>query len=478
MLEEKFLRIIEEYNLIKPQDKIVVGVSGGPDSVVLLHLLNQIKEKFKLKLYPAHLNHKIRCEADEEEKFVKEMATSLKLPFKSEKVKIAEYKYKEGYKDLSLQEIARIVRQNFFLDYARQMKAEKIALGHQADDVVETILMRLLKGTATFGLAGIPIIREEKGIFFIRPLLYFWREDILNFCQKMNITYCEDSSNIKPIYLRNRIRMHLLPILREYNPQVKKVILNLSKVLFWEKLFWEEKVLEFKDKVQIKKGAEEIIISIEKLLSLPRALQAHLLRYFIEDVSGNLRIEFKHLHNILRKIKEKKKGGINLPKGIKIEYHYPKLVISKVRRGLPVCPSKREELPAIKFEYDLKIPGETYIKEVKSYITAQIIDKVDGDFEDRNFAYIDYDKSGSRLKVRNKREGDIFFPLGMKDKIKVKKFFIDHKIQKEERLNIPMVLAENQIVWIAGYRLDERFKVNGRTKKILKLHLKKVEQEV
>lgn len=296
-----------------------MGVSGGPDSVCLVHILFQMKNDWGLVLYLAHLNHKLRGEESEEDAlFVKELAERLKVPFCYGEVDVREEIKKRG---LSEEEGARLLRYEFFFQTAEKLGIKKIALGHTRDDQVETVLMRLIKGAGLLGLRGIPHLREEKGFFIIRPLLGIWREEIISYLEKEKIGYRMDKSNLSSLHLRNRIRNELIPYLvKDYNPQIKEILANTAENLglAYEYINRQGR-RKFRSLTRIKNG--RIIIPQEKLRTLPPILQREIFRIAIGELKGNLRrINYQHWKDFADFLEQRPTGSIlDLPKGISVE---------------------------------------------------------------------------------------------------------------------------------------------------------------
>jgi len=474
MLEEKILQTIKKFDMLSFNDRVLLGVSGGPDSVTLLNVLLSLKKRYNLSFFIAHLDHMLRGEeSDEDEIFVKKLAQELGLPCEVKSCNLTEITQKEH---LTLEEAARKYRYKFYSESAKKFKANKIALGHNADDQVETVLMRFLRGTGLEGLMGIPPVRGK----IIRPLIECSREDIEEYCKEKKIKYRLDSSNKKVIYFRNKIRLELLPLLSQgYNKNIKDIMLRLRSIISEVLVYLnQETELLFKE-VARQESSETVIIDLKKFTSLPLALKRRIIRKSIEVVKGNLySISFRHNNEIL-KLTEYQLGEkeINLPDNLMVRKSYNKIMIYKKR----ISQGQAERIP-IPWEYDILIPGKTEIKplgikvEIKKLNSADIKSslyftrkKSKGEF----LEFIDYNKVKLPIKLRNRRSGDKFYPLKMKGLKKVKDFFIDNKIPKSHRDLIPILVDnEDQIIWIIGMRLDDRAKINSDTKKVLCIKIK------
>jgi tRNA(Ile)-lysidine synthase len=459
MLKEKVDKTIKKYGMLSKGDRVLIGLSGGPDSVALLYILLQLAPIFKLSLTVAHLNHKFRGqESDKDAEYVQEVARKLQLPVIMESRHVPAFIKKEG---LSPEDGARRVRYDFFLQAARRTKANKIALGHNADDQAETVLMRFLRGSGSEGLSGIPPVRDLKprsGVKIIRPLLETARAEVEAYLKENRIKSRLDTSNLKPIYLRNKIRTKLLPLLSKYNPNIKATLTRTAQVMGEENRYLKEIVDKYLKRFGKKrKGA--LTLDVIGLISLPRPIQRRIIRDAIGWVKGNkYGIQFRHIDDIISLLQAKKKTSLDLPGNILVTKEYKRLIIAF---------NKEESFTP--FTYTLKVPGVTNLPELKVSFRTRILKqrpRALGAASKRR-AYLDYRLIRSPLFVRTRREGDRFQPLGMPGNKKLKDFFIDEKIPLCVRTRTPLLCSGNQIVWIIGRRISEKFKVTHRTKTIL-----------
>ena len=275
MVYPKVKKIIEEYSMFSPGDKILVGVSGGPDSVCLLHILDRCRKEMALSLHIVHINHGIRKrESKREEKFVTLLAGRMGLPITVKSINVPSYARK---KKLTVEEAARDMRYRLFESLATKLNAKKIALGHTASDQVETVLMHFLRGSGPQGLSGISPVRKLGATSIIRPLIEISREEISNYLKENNLTFCLDSSNKRTEYFRNKIRLKLLPLLREnYNKNIDDALLRLSEILKEENAYWERVVERvFSKVVSLESG--KILVDFRKFLSYNVIVQRRIL---------------------------------------------------------------------------------------------------------------------------------------------------------------------------------------------------------
>jgi tRNA(Ile)-lysidine synthase len=451
-LIEKVKVTVARYNMLKKGDSVLVAVSGGPDSVCLLEVLSCLKEDYSLSLHVAHLNHRFRKEAKKEAEFVRLLAEKKGIPAAIEAIDVKAYCRERG---LSLQEGAREVRYSFLNRVADAVGAVKIATGHTADDQAETFLMRLLRGAGAAGLSGIPPVRER----IIRPLIDVTKKEAFSFLKEKNIKYVKDPSNVKPKYLRNKIRLELIPLLKKYNPNIIDTLHREAELLREDDALLDE-ITEtcFKGIVTDQKK-DSITLDYSKFNGLLPALKKRALRRAAAELTGSLRrISYHHIVSGIDVIDRTGKG-IDLPHNIRIERDYNYLKVFAVKEGAE----------AVKDTVGLKVPGITDVPDFNIRIETIIRDRsaqvqVEVGKADKNTAFFDYDKIALPLFIRRRLEGDYFYPAGMKGRKKLKEFFIDKKIPREERKKLPVLTTKNNdILWIVGLRMDERFRAREDT---------------
>lgn len=445
LLEDK----VKENNLINNGDRIIVGVSGGADSICLLNILANLREEFNLALFVVHVNHCLRQEADFEEQYVREFSEKISVEFYSEKFDISQIA-KE--RKLSTEEAARNVRYEYFYKIADKVGANKIAVAHNLNDNVETILMNLIRGCGIDGLCGIP--KENKKI--IRPLINVSREEIEEYIKENNLVAMQDKTNFETVYTRNKIRNELIPYLKNINPEVVKSIYKTSELLKLNreltKKIIDEKYMELKLK------GSGVVIDRNKFLELDDGLKKEIIRIAISDFSGNLvNVGMSTIDNAINIILTSQSGAIaKVLKGVNIKISYDKLIFFN-------------EQEKVEFLHEIKIPGVTYIPEINKKIIAKVerVENVPNKYEDNNKCFFDIEKTGEKIYVRNKKEGDIFEPSGMTGKKTLKKFFSDLKIDVTEREKIPIITNDDGIIWVVGFRSSKRFLKDKNTKEVI-----------
>lgn len=454
----KFKETIRRWNMLKKNDRVIVACSGGPDSVALLYLLNQIKEKYNLKLFVAHINHKLRGkESDKDEKFVKSLAQQLNLRYYAKSFDI---KRIAKIEKLSIEECARKVRYDYLNKLASRIKANKIALGHNADDQAETVLMRLIRGAGGLGLSGIPAVSGK----MIRPLLDLKREKIEEFLKGNKLLFRIDSSNLRRDYLRNRIRLELLPYLKKnYNPKIIETLNRTSSILSAQKDYLINETSKIFDKIT-KRDEKKISLDLGKLFNYDLSLRREIVRLAIEKIGGGVfRANFETVEKILDLAREKKNGRrIYINKSLLAEAssaHLNLHQVEKKKRALPIV------FPGItsSIKFDLRLDSEIIAKrnlKGKPYS------------DDPMTALLDWEKLKPPFVLRIAKTGDRFKPLGMKGSKSIKDFLTDLKVPRYEKERVLVLTSAGKIAWIPGYRIGDGFKVTESTKKVLKIKAK------
>ena len=449
-------RTIQEYHMLRPGDGVVVGVSGGPDSVCLLHVLNSLKNEYSINIYAAHLNHQLRGEeADKDEDYVRRLCGQLGIPFYCKRVDISSVAKKKG---ISEELAGREERYRYFFQVAEQVKADKIATAHNLNDQAETVLMHFIRGAGLEGLTGIPPVRKDG---LIRPLIGVSRQMIEEYCNVHHLQPRIDATNLESTYTRNKLRLQLIPDIMQYNPNFIEHMGKTANMLREENDFFEQFVNGlFQENIHVVKGG--VSISIGFLLSQHVSVCRRFIRKAIEFVKGNLiDIEYKHVDEMIKMISKKTTGlSMSLPEHIKVKVDYGFLKILK---------SVESEVEYPPYKYDLKIGETVYVKEVDAFFTAELVDveQLKTIKFDQYTKAFDYDAVREGIYIRNRLPGDKFQPFGMKGTKKLKDYFIDEKVSRELRDKIPIIVTGNDIMWVVGYRTDERFKYTDQSKNIL-----------
>lgn len=302
-VDEQVYNCIKKYKLINEDDKLVIGVSGGPDSICVLHVLNSLKEKLKIQIYVAHINHMIREEADSETGYVQEFCEKLGIDCFIKKVDVVEYAKNNK---IGTEEAGRVIRYDFFNEVAKKVSATKIVTAHNNNDKAETVLLNILRGSGISGLKGIEPIRDNK---YIRPLIETTRQDIEEYCKKNNLNPKIDKTNLESIYKRNKIRNDLIPyIQKEFNPNFLKTINRLSEVATEENEYMEKITRQNFDEICTREHLQyeednqnQIILDLKKFNNLELVIKRRIILYTISKVVGNtIGIEKVNIDEIIK----------------------------------------------------------------------------------------------------------------------------------------------------------------------------------
>ncbi len=465
----RVLSFIQEQHLVTKGRKLLVAVSGGADSVCLLHILVALQKELDIGLHVAHLDHQLRgAESEADARSVAALAHRLGIPATVECRDVKAYKAR---RHVSLEEAAREVRYSFLTQVAESIGADRAAVGHTADDHVETILMHLIRGSGTRGLRGLQPLRRCQysggGLTVIRPLLPVSREETVGYCHHHRLAPRIDASNLSLLPLRNKIRRQLLPLLKSYNPRVAEALLRTARIARDDIAFLDRETAKLWDGIA-KKQENAVILDKERFLELPSALKRHLLRDAIEKLLGNLKdIEAGHIEDIMDALTKPAGKIIGLPGGLTFSIEYDKYLLG-------TDPAALSPFPALEAEYLLKIPGETRLPgwRVEAEITdSSAVNKTALTSNDLT-AYFDLDKVGEKVMVRCRQPGDRFQPLGMSQSKRLNQFMIDAKIPHAWRQRVPIICSPEHILWAVGWRIDERAKVTDATQMILRLKFK------
>lgn len=457
-LVEKVKRTIRTYRMIEPGDKVVAAVSGGADSLALLHLLCGLRDELKFSLCIGHLNHMARGqESDKDAEFVARVGRDWGIETYIDSTDV-----KEMLTDLktSFQEGARIIRYRFLEAVMKKCSGNKIAVGHNADDQVETVMINLFRGSGLKGLAGMPPVRGE----VIRPLLECSRIEIEAYLTRRQLSCRYDQTNSAKDYLRNKIRLDLLPHLEDaYSKKIKSHILHTSEIAREEDEYLDSLACEILS--ALRSDGKSLFLKLEEILPLHPAMRKRLIRRIIATVSGDLRrVSIRHIDAVLKLFTVSQTGK---------QIHLPGFLIVLRRANeveFSVKPDRRVNVSNNVGQTELKIPGVTEIHAASLKLHTRVMSKKDASYEltPAHQSYLDFDKTGEHIMVRFFTPGDRFVPLGMTGTKKVKTFFIDEKIPREQRKKIPILTTPaDDVIWIYGKRIAQNYCVTQETKKIL-----------
>lgn len=446
---DKIKKTIKEYKLLEKKDRLLIAYSGGLDSTGLLALLLELREKWSFEIFIGHFNHKLRQNAEDDEQFVRDVCHKYSLPLfvGSENVRL----YAKN-KKLSIEEAGRRLRYDFLKKAAARIGEAKIATGHTMTDQAETLLMRLMRGSGPRGLAGIYPMVEGK---IIRPLIQLEREDIAAYIKRRGIPYRIDESNFDRRFFRNRIRMDLIPYIRNnFEPRIIPQLAKIASILQEEEALLDNLGKEKAQKAILEKN-NQFFLDLNSLLSLPLALRRRIVREFIYKLKGDLReISFGDIEAVLRLGKGK-------------ECHLKKTLILSREGNLVFL--KRKTFPKIRYEYRWNWKNSLEIREINLKFEGKEMKKDKFprlDFNDEDRAYIDMAKLRFPLLIRNRRRGDKYQPLGAPGQKKLKEIMRAKGIPLSEREKRPVFLSGEEIVWVLGLPVSEKHKISEKTGKI------------
>jgi tRNA(Ile)-lysidine synthase len=440
-VEQKFLKAIKDFELLKEGDKVIIGFSGGVDSSVLLYLLKKFQTYLGIsEILAVHVNHQIRETAERDEKFSIDFATRLGVPLIIER---RDVRVLAKEKKLSLEEAGRLIRYKVFEEIRLQRKFNKIATAHHGDDLIETQLLFYARGTGTQGLKGF----SPKEGFIIRPLFYLTKSEIYNYAREKDITFVEDETNLDITIPRNRIRHRVIPELKHINPSLEDSAIKIFKLLSAENEFWKKHIQKLLQEVV--KGDK---IDLNKFENLTVAEQRSLLK----EIFSNLGFEN------LEKLRE-------FALSEKTYTEIGKLKLGKEKGFLIILNEPLEELS---YYYTLPVEGEIFIEEINAKIASRV-EKVQS-WEQvikkpKNVEYFQFEVLPDYFVVRNRKEGDKFVPFGRNKPVKLKEFFIKEKIPRWKRWRIPLLTLANNILWIVGIRRSNFYPVKDLNKKVVEV---------
>jgi len=458
-LKKRIGDYLEKEKLLEGGERILIGVSGGPDSMLLLRLLCEFREEKKLELIAVHINHMFRgLQADREEDFVRDYCQKNEIIFRSYKIDVPERMKRDK---LSAQDAGHLVRKEIFAKLKTETGANRLALAHHLDDRAETVLLHFLHGTGLRGLAALPPRKD----WLIRPLLELHKTEILAWCQELRVPYCLDPSNNKTIYRRNKIRHELLPLLHEYNPRIAEGLARLAELARED-----DEVLEFMTEKIWQENAVcdqgDILFTLESLATISKAIKRRIFRKAFREINGlHATLDYHHSEELLRLSASESPGYLELPLGSMCRKGYRELRIGK----------KKEELPEKREQFYLQIkPGEK--KEIPELgLSVVLSEEADlNDVHNKDFVLpLPRSLAEQGIILRNRRPGDMLrTSAGSK---KLKKFLIDLKIPREERDSLLMLARETEIFWIPKYFSALELKEN-LTEKPYYLLLEQVEK--
>lgn len=457
IMKKKILKTIKVNNLISPGMTLIAAISGGPDSMAMLDAVLELTRDWGVKIHVAHFNHMFRGEeAEEEATFVANTAKKMGLNCTVEALDVPLFLQETG---LSPEEGARSLRYNFLERVRDKVKGDYIMTAHHANDQAETLLLHLLRGTGTEGLAAISS-REGN---LIRPMLGVTKEEIIAYCQERDLEFRLDPSNNEEIYTRNKVRLNLIPHLKQFNPQIIHSLVKTADICRGENDFLNQITGDMMDKINIMVREKQVSVNYREIKKLHPALQRRLIRQVVDNFTGSQGyLSFDHTEEVLG-LKPGKE--LYLPGPIYAWKKESNLIFSK------------EKLPDQQFKIMapvcLQVPGVTWVPELNIRIISEIVNWTDYRFsEERDVKIFNLDILQRPIMVRNRNPGDYFRPQGMKGRKKLKDFFIDEKIAVDRRDKIPLIFSGEEIIWVVGYRTGVETKVTSKDQEVVVMIVK------
>lgn len=463
---KKVEKYIEQYHMIEKGDRIVLGVSGGADSISLFFVMLELREKYNIEIVVVHVNHGIRGEdAKNDEEYVQMLCRENGIFFYSVHADVLAIAKEQK---LSEEEAGRKVRYEAFEKACAEYNCNKIAVAHNENDVSETVLLNLFRGTGLKGLTGIEPVRGS----IIRPLLCVERREIEQYLREKEIRYQTDQTNLETEYTRNKIRLKLIPYVeREINVRASWHIAKSASILSEASSFIQMEAAKLYERC-IEKREESYQVVLEKFCEAHAILKKEVLRKVLFELSNEHKdIEMRHIHMILELEKQGAGKHIDLPYQMEAVHYYDRLIIRKRKENKE---REKEEL-----EIEAVIPGIIKIPGSGRSLCFEVICVEDSDrnelekmYRDKKNDYtkwFDYDKIRNTVLARYRKTGDFFVYNERGNRKKLKEYFIEQKVPAEKRKSILLLADGNHIMWIIGYRISEYYKVTNETKRILKV---------
>lgn len=448
LIRQKFIQTIRHYGLFEPGDRVLIAFSGGADSTALLSLLMDIKDKWDFSLFLGHFNHKLRKRADEDQSHVMETGRLLGIPVIIGEGDVRAY---AARKSMNIEEAGRLLRYQFLREKALEIHAQKIATAHTQNDQAETFLMRLMRGSGRKGLSGIFLLID--GII-VRPLLGIDRAGIEAYLKSKKLAFCVDESNFNRRYLRNRVRLELIPFLQKrYEPRIVSHLAQAALLLQEE----ESLLREFSEEAAagiIRPEENGNFLEAERLSRLPKATARRLIRKYIEQVKGNL-------NNISRLDVE---AVLHLQEGKKAPIK-KNLVLFRERNRISLLDTKAEK---VSYSCRWGGTGHIVIPEAGLRFSGQRLEKKEIllKFDNLSVAFLDMDRLIFPLEVRNRRDGDRYQPCGAPGRKKLKEIFRAKNIPPSLRDRHPVFVSGGEIVWVFGLPVSEKHKITDQTRSV------------
>jgi tRNA(Ile)-lysidine synthase len=456
-------RFIREGALIRPGDRVLAGVSGGPDSTCLLLTLAALRRSLGFELHVAHFDHQLRGRraAEREQRFVRSLCQALAAPLVGGAGDVRAHARDHH---LSIEEAARELRYRFLAQAARDAGCAIAAVGHTRDDQAETVLLHILRGSGLRGLAAMaaasawPAGRGPNTPRLVRPLLALSRDDTEACCRATGLEPVRDPSNRSQAHLRNRIRNGLLPMLRDYNPRIEDALVRLAGAASSDIETLESLAAEALAGEPARDGA--VRLDRKRLAALPEALRRHAVRLAVARLLGDARnLSDRHVKAVLRAAEGPTGARLDLARGLSVEVRRATVIISTEQEAPQPLPANEAALP---------VPGSVSFGPWR--VEAKLLRRAPGRLpDDALTAYLDADACGASLSIRKRHPGDRFQPLGLQGAKKLQDFLVDAHVARSERDAVPLVCTERGVAWVVGLRPAEWAKLTPNTRRVLRL---------
>lgn len=451
--------------------RLVLGLSGGPDSICLLDILSRLR----FDLVIAHLDHQIRASSGEESKFVSEIAGRYGLPVIVGKINILKM---ASERKAGIEETARDFRYQFLFQIAKQESAQAVLTAHQADDQVETILMNFIRGSGLKGITGMQVqsyMVYSDSIPILRPLLTTWREEILDYCRSQELGYTFDDSNLDTNYLRNEIRLKLIPELKKYNPKIKEAVLRLGENLTVDQKFFNRFTDQQMAAIQKKETSDSVVFTLAPFHDFDESVQRMIIKKMLEKkFLGLIDIEKRVIETSIQFFRgEFQTLSLTLGDQISLIRNKHLGIMTSNPRGISqqLWPNVEGSIRTEWKDQTIKLSDRWYLR----------IQKIENPIKNGNAfpglspftACMDGDDLAPPINVRAWLYGDRFSPLGMGGKsVKLSDFWINHKVPGIARDSWPLVFCGEELIWIPGYQLSEKVRVTKHTEKVFQFDVR------
>jgi len=451
-IDEKIIRLIEEYELIKRGDRILIALSGGPDSVFLLYFLLKYKRKYGINLGAMHVNHMIRGEeADRDEKFCRKLCLQSGVDYHTVKRDVPSFAKNNK---ISIEEAAREIRYKELEKVQKKFGYDKIATAHNCSDNAETVFINLIKGTGLKGLSGIPIIRGN----IIRPILSISKDKILKYLGATKVQYLVDQTNLSNVYERNFIRNEIFPLIKKHlNPKLEQTLFKSSSVLKKQATVLSSAIEIISDSIVAKKKGN-LEINIDKISAIDKNIWSDVIKFSIKR-NYSVQVSFNDCDKIISLFSNQIGKVVSISNGLIALRERSKVLVY-----LKSKPKKPEHI-------EIKINGSGRIDK-KKIIINHVDRKLAVYSKNKNIEYINADKVNESFVLRFWKDGDMFYPLGLNGSKNVSDFLNGQKVSSFEKKKQLVLINNKKIVWVVGHRIDNRFKITAKTRKVLQLCLK------